>query len=110
MGKCLVLACCFLALMLTGCGVQSPSLDGQSRDQKLTELRRQRENALYELKLRQDEVDQMEATAKRPGVVGVSNEWLKRRDKLREEMIQLKVKVHDLDSEIADLSASTGKR
>jgi hypothetical protein len=52
----------------------------------------------------------MEATAKRPGVVGVSNEWLKRRDKLREEMIQLKVKVHDLDSEIADLSASTGKR
>jgi len=39
-------------------------------------------------------------------VVGVSKEWLKRRDKLREEIIQLKVRIHDLDLQIAELTGS----
>lgn len=47
----------------------------------------------------------MEASIKRPGVVGVSKEWLQRKNKLDEEIIELKVKIHDLDSQIAALTS-----
>ncbi len=46
----------------------------------------------------------METTAKKPGVVGVSDEWLKRHNQLKEEIIKLRVKVHDLELQIDALA------
>jgi len=40
----------------------------------------------------------------KPGTVGVSDEWLERHNSLKEEIIKLKVKVHDLDLQIEDLA------
>ena len=78
----------------------------QNSKQGLGDLKRQRDDVLYEMQLRQDEINEMETASKRPGVVGVSKEWLERHDRLREEIIHLKVKAHDLDQQIADLTFS----
>jgi hypothetical protein len=43
----------------------------------------------------------MEATAKKPGVVGVSNEWLRRRDELKEKITALRVRLREIDNELA---------
>jgi hypothetical protein len=94
---------------LTGCDTVSPSdprgsgptsEQVEKQHQKLADLNRQKADAEYEIQLRQDEMDQMEATSKKPGVVGVSNEWIQRHDRLKEDIIQLKVKVHDLELQI----------
>jgi hypothetical protein len=75
-----------------------------NRQQKLVELNRQKPDALYEIQLRQDEMKEMEATAKKPGVVDVTNEWLERHNRLKEEVIKLKVKVHDLELQLDSLA------
>ena len=94
---------------------QRPASENQQHDrkEKLTELKRLRGDAVYEIQLRQDEMKEMETTAtptaskstnaSKQGTVGVSDEWLERHDGLKEEIIKLKVKVHDLDLQIEDL-------
>jgi hypothetical protein len=95
---------------------QRPTSEIQQRDrkEKLTELKRLRGDAVYEIQLRQDEMKEMETTASptagksgnvsKPGTVGFSDERLERHDGLKEEIIKLKVKVHDLDLQIEDLA------
>lgn len=85
---------------------QRPASESQQHDrkEKLAELKRQKADAVYEIQLRQDEMKEMETTASKPGVVGVSNEWLERHNRLKEEIINLKVKVHDLDLQIENLA------
>ena len=68
---------------------------------RLGELKRQKEDTLYEIQLRQGELDQMMATTK--GAVGVSHEWLERKSQLTEQITQLQVKAHDLDLQMGDL-------
>jgi hypothetical protein len=95
---------------------QRPASESQQHDRKdkLAELKRLRGDAVYEIQLRQDEMKEMETTAvptagksgnaSKPGTGGVSDEWLERHDGLKEEIIKLKVKVHDLDLQIEDLA------
>jgi len=47
---------------------------------------------------------EMERTARKLGVVGVSNQWLERHNRLKEEIIKLKVKIHDLELQIDNLA------
>jgi hypothetical protein len=99
----LLLAC------LNGCAgdvasTSDPRSASEIRQQKVAELNRQKADALYEIQLREDEMKQMEATTKKPGIVGVSNQWLERHDQLKEEIIKLKVQVHDLELQIDALS------
>ncbi|MGB2662734.1 MAG: hypothetical protein WAK48_01945 [Candidatus Acidiferrum sp.] len=68
------------------------------------ELNRQKADALYEIQLREDEMKHMGTTVKRPGVAGVSNQCLERHNQLKEEIIKLKVQVHDLELQIDALS------
>jgi hypothetical protein len=93
-----------LLAWLGGCDTNSvPGATSEQRDNKqerLGELNRQKADALYELELRQDEMKEMEATSKKPGVVGVTNGWLERHNQLKEEVIKLKVKIHDLEIQI----------
>jgi peptidoglycan hydrolase CwlO-like protein len=95
-----------LLICLSGCDTadsQRPASQQDTKQQKLADLNRQKADALYEIQLRQDEMKEMEATAKRPGV-GVSKEWLERHNQLKEEIIKLKVKIHDLELQIDDLA------
>jgi len=107
----------FLLTSLSGCGAmdsQRPASDSQQHDrkEKLAELKRLKADAVYEIQLRQEEMKEMETkemetTASKPGkpgTVGVSDEWLERHNGLKEEIIKLKVKVHDLDLQIEDLA------
>jgi hypothetical protein len=96
---------------LSGCddyqsGPQRPTSEQQqdSKQQRLAELNRQKADALYEIQLRQDEMKEMEATVRKPGIVGVSHEWLERHNRLKEEIIKLRVKVHDLELQMDDLA------
>jgi hypothetical protein len=82
---------------------QRPASGQDSKQQKLVDLNRQKADALYEIQLRQNEIKEMEATSRKPGVVGVSNEWLERHNQLKEEIIKLRVKIHDLELQINDL-------
>jgi hypothetical protein len=96
-----------LLLGIGGCDVASttdPRPTIEIKQQKLVELNRQKADALYEIQLREDEMTQMKTTVKRPGVVGVSNQWLERHNQLKEEIIKLKVQVHDLELQIDSLS------
>jgi hypothetical protein len=45
----------------------------------------------------------MEKSAHRPGIIGVSKQWLERHNYLQEQIVKLKVKQHDIDQQIADL-------
>jgi hypothetical protein len=83
---------------------QRPASGQDSKQQKLVDLNRQKADALYEIQLRQDEIKEMEATSRKPGVVGVSNEWLERHNQLKEEIIKLRVKIHDLELQMDDLA------
>jgi hypothetical protein len=88
-------------------GLQQHAQQDATR-KKIADLLREKSDALYEIQLREDEMKDMETTAykpgAKPGVVGVSDEWLQRHIQLKEEVIKLKVKVHDLDAQVADLS------
>jgi hypothetical protein len=106
---CLLLLAPLALGYMNGCdSVESPkpASEQQNSGQKLVELKRQRDDVRYEMQLRQEEMNEMETTAKRPGVVGVSKAWLERHNQLKEEVIRLKVKAHDLDLQIADLSSN----
>lgn len=99
----------FLLLMcMSGCDTldssQSTNRQQGDKQQKIADLNRQKADALYEIQLRQDEMREMETTARKPGVVGVSNQWLERHNRLKEEIIKLKVKVHDLELQIDDVA------
>jgi hypothetical protein len=96
-----------LLICLSGCDMadsQRPASGQDSKQQKLVGLNRQKADALYEMQLRQDEIKEMEATSRKPGVVGVSNEWLERHNQLKEEIIKLRVKIHDLELQMDDLA------
>ena len=97
-----------LSVCLIGCSTvdseRSASTQQNAKQQKLADLNRQKADAAYEIQLRQDEMKEMETTAKKPGVVGVSDEWLKRQNQLKEEIIKLRVKVHDLELQIDALA------
>jgi hypothetical protein len=107
----------FLLTSLSGCGAmdaQRPASENQQHDrkEKLTELKRLKADALYEIQLRQEEMKEMEtkemettaSKSGKPGTVVVSDEWLERHDRLKEEIIKLKVKVKDLDLQMEDLA------
>jgi hypothetical protein len=96
-----------LLICLSGCDMadsQRPASGQDSKQQKLVDLNRQKADALYEIQLRQDEMKEMEATVKKPGVVGVSKVWLERHNQLKEEIIKLRVKIHDLELQMDDLA------
>ena len=57
----------------------------QSSESQLIALQRQKDDILYEMQLRQDELDQMMIRAK--GAIGVSNQWLERKSELTEKII-----------------------
>ena len=61
---------------------------------------KEKDSIEFELSLREKELKDMEASTKRPGVVGVSPEWLRRHDDLKEKVTELKVKLHDIESEL----------
>jgi hypothetical protein len=93
-------------LLMCLCGCDTNSTPGAMSEQRvskqarLAELNRQKADTLYELQLRQDEMKEMEATSRKPGVVGVTNGWLERHNHLKEEVTKLKVKIHDLEIRI----------
>jgi hypothetical protein len=63
-------------------------------------LHREKDDTLYEIQLRQTEIDNMTANLK--GSLGVSHEWIERKTNLTEKILQLQVKAHDLDLQIAE--------
>jgi hypothetical protein len=85
------------AVSLEGCNATPAPCTPSQPDklQQLSDLKRQKDDTLYEIQLRQGELDQMMATTK--GAVGVSHEWLERKSQLTEQITQLQVKAHDLD-------------
>ena len=87
---------------LQGCDSSTVPCVQQSSASQIAGLERQKDDALYEMQLRQDEVNQMMARVK--GAVGVSNQWLQRKSDLTEKITQLQVKSHDLDLQIAAAS------
>ncbi len=92
-------ACCLITcLLFASAGCQTPV---RSDVEEIEKLSRGRDSVQYELSLRQKELDEMEATAKKPGVVGVSNEWLRRRDELKEKITALRVRLREIDNELA---------
>jgi hypothetical protein len=70
----------------------------QRKSSNIAALRRERDDTLYEIQLRQAEIDRMMASAK--GSLGVEPEWLKRKADLAEKITNLQVKAHDLDLQI----------
>ena len=96
--KVLVLMVLFAAL--PGCQTAAPPcVVQQGQDSRIVVLQREKDDTLYEIQLRQTEIDQMMSNAKRG--VGVSHEWLERKAALTEAITQLQVKAHDLDLQIA---------
>ncbi len=93
-----------VAPILQGCNsATAPCVQSQDDSaQKIAALKREKDDTLYEIQLRQDEINQMMASAK--GAVGVSNEWLERKSQLTEKITLLQVKAHDLDLQIAALN------
>lgn len=88
-------------LALQGCqSAAPPCVVQEGQGSKTPCLRRAKDDTLYEIQLRQAEIDQMMAHA-RTGV-GVSHEWLERKAALTEKITQLQVKAHDLDLQIAE--------
>jgi len=100
-----------VATAVQGCENPNTPCVEQRQDsaQQLAVLQREKDNTLYELQLRQDEVDRMVAGTHAPGVVGVSDQWLGRKNELVEKITQLKIKVHDLDLQIAALSPDSNR-
>ena len=97
-------------IVLLGCeGHQSAPCvtQGQNPAGQLATLQREKNDTLYELQLRQNEVDKMMASADAPGVVGVSTQWQVRKRELDEKITQLKIKAHDIDLQIAALTNSS---
>jgi hypothetical protein len=97
-----------LSVSLSGCDTndlqRSSSGQQESKQQKLADLKRQKADAIYEIDLRQDEMKEMETNARKPGIVGVSKQWLERHNHLKEEITKLRVKNHDLDLQIEELA------
>lgn len=88
---------------LQGCQVPAvPGTQQQPSASQLATLQRQKKDIQYEIVLRQNEIDQMIAAVK--GAIGVSNQWLLRKDELTEKITQLRVRQHDVDLQIEDLS------
>ena len=107
-----------VAPVLQGCNSRStPCVQSQENStQKLASLKREKDDTLYEIKLRQSELNQMIAKHISPRDYGGirftpdtgpnSGDWLERKTQLTEQTIQLQVKVHDLDLQIAALQYS----
>jgi hypothetical protein len=68
-------------------------------------LHREKDDTLYEIQLRQTEIDNMTANLK--GSLGVSHEWIERKTNLTEKILQLRVKAHDLDLQLAEQDVQT---
>jgi hypothetical protein len=74
---------------------------GVARHNVATDLLKEQESVKYELSLRRQELAGMEATSKRPGVVGVSSEWLRRHNDLKEKIVKLQVRLHEIEYELS---------
>jgi hypothetical protein len=86
-------------LILQACdSTPTPCVQKQDSSANLSALQRQRDDTDYEMQLRQTELDQMMQKAR--GAIGVSNQWLERKNDLTEKITQLQVKEHDLDLQI----------
>ena len=86
-------------LILQACdSPPTPCVQKQDSSANLSALQRQRDDTDYEMQLRQTELDQMMQKAR--GAIGVSNQWLERKNDLTEKITQLQVKEHDLDLQI----------
>jgi preprotein translocase subunit SecE len=72
----------------------------QGQDSSIISLTRERDDTLFEIQLRQAEIDRMMASVK--GSLGVGHEWLERKAALIEKMTQLQVKAYDLDLQIVE--------
>jgi hypothetical protein len=92
---CLCLVCCESAPPDTRASTPSGSTS------KTQELISQRDSAAYELSLRQTELAEMEAVTKKPGVIGVSPQWINRHNELKEKIVALQVRLHELDGQLA---------
>ncbi len=83
--------------VLRGCRVSpSPSVQRQDSSQKPGQLRRQRDDVRYELLLRRAALDVMIVN----DASGFRKLNLTRKAELEEQIIQLEVKIYDLDSQI----------
>jgi hypothetical protein len=87
---------------LQGCDSAAVPCVQQPSASQVATLQRQKDDTVYEMQLRQNELDQMMARVK--GAIGVSNQWLQRKSELTEKITQLQVKGHDLDLQIAAAS------
>jgi hypothetical protein len=72
----------------------------ESTDSKTEAIRKQLDSVNYELSLRRDEIAEMETVTKKPGVVGVTREWLRRHNELKEKMTSLEVRKEELITEL----------
>ncbi len=98
----LLIALSFLALQGCEAPVRPCVESHDASGQQLATLKREREDTLFEIQLRQDELDRMMTSVK--GAVGVSSQWLERKAQLTEKITQLQVNAHDLDLQISHLS------
>jgi hypothetical protein len=92
------------ALALAGCEAPTqPTAPSQTvtNRSKTADLLKEQESVKYELSLRRQELAGMEATSKRPGVVGVSSEWLRRHNDLKEKIVKLQVRLHEIEYELS---------
>ena len=87
------------SFLLQGCdSTPAPCVQTQESGTDLITLQRERADTDYEIQLRQTELDQMVQKAR--GALGVTSQWLERKDELTEKITQLQVKEHDLDLQI----------
>lgn len=98
-----------LPSVLVMLGACCPKTDLNSRQTAQRRVARERQSAdlRYEINLREADLTEMEAemneALKRPGVVGVSPQWVQRRDALKDKITDLRVRQHTIDSELEDL-------
>ncbi|SRR5713226_7072235 len=99
---------CFVAIcvILTGCQSSGPAPISE-KSKRIEELTREKDSMQYELSLRQTEMSNMETSAKKPGVVGVSSQWLQRHNELKEKVTKLQVRLHEIDTELSALRAKS---
>ena len=97
-------SCLFTALIaLAACEASTqPNARPQAvaNSSKTADLLKEQESVKYELTLRRQELADMEAITRKPGVVGVSSEWLRIHNDLKEKIVKLQVRLHEIEYEL----------
>jgi hypothetical protein len=99
-----VLVLIFSFTVLQGCQTTKPACVIQQRqDSHIGDLQRQKDDTLCEIQLRQAALDHITAAVNASGTVGMNREVLGRKAEadLTEKITQLKLKVRDLDFQMA---------